>query len=1162
LNVQTGSSVTFYTGSNVTGATSQTGGTLVVQSGGQIGSTLAASGGTTTVQSGGTVQGNANVTTGGTLIGNGTFSSNLYVTGGAATLNGASVSGNACVTSGTLDTSTALRTTVSGTLTVAGGTTTLNNLTVNGLTSVSGGTLNLSNSAAALNAGLNVTGGSVNGSAGTITNTGDNSVITTSGGVLYLRGVTVNGSSSATGSTATIRINPGTTSVDLGNATSSGLNTLTATGSTPLIYNNSTLSVSAIGNTMAGVNTSSANLTQLYSTVDRIVDAVDLGSSYGLVTIISGSVYVTPSSFLSPTTTTPSIQRGVDAASTGSNLWVQSPGATYTGGLTISSGKNVAINTGSSANATVNTAVSGNWSLSSGSSLNLNLSNTTYSNYTLTGATTVNLGNITLNLNAVEPIAGGIVFKIMDLPVGATLGGSTFNGLTQGSIVPIGSRNSILNYFGGDGNDIVLTTLDPSPVTNVLVNANYSSLNPGDIVTYESTNYFYGYNAFASLQSGVSAVGTNYTVTVFSGSYTGTTTIAKNLNIVVPTGNTVTTGTLNATAAVNFTGWTGDLQSSQINVSAGSTVTSTNLAGLIAANGTLQFAGGSTFSGVSLSATRNITITSSDTNQVVLVGVSPTPAIAATSGATNVSLVRLTLDSSASGATGLTAANTGSLSLTGLQSTSNISVVGTVNGPGTVSLDYSANNTDLSFTLSNTGNVIAPSVFGSAPLTLANPASTTFNLALGSGNDTFALQGIVAGGLIQGSGGSDIFTISANFTGNITGGSGTNSLYLMNSGSGVSNFDGGGSATLFGATRNNNFTITGANAGNLNTLLQTNFTNVSSLKGGSVQDRFFFRDGSSMSGSVDGGLGTDIVNFENFGTNRLVQTSFTTACGGSVALQQPGNVTGTVGVIGSFAAIESVVGGQGDDSFLFSGSGSISGGIDGGLGNNTLDYRNYTPTSSTGVVVNLSTGSASLVYGGAASRVSRIRDVYGTSMNDSLTGDAQNNILYGLAGNDNLVGNDGNDLLIGGTGSDTVQGGNGYNIVTGDEINFTVGGTSAGGYGIAGQYYDFVLRSMMNTLTTAVDGTSADLAYNAIESSGVNVQVPGTAGTVGAVRLFAEPTSGSSNGTVFNDAIFDRVVITGNLTDFVFYTTDPTAEADLVVNLSKASRSSIANRRV
>jgi len=637
------------------------------------------------------------------------------------------------------------------------------------------------------------------------------------------------------------------------------------------------------------------------------------------------------------------------------------------------------------------------------------------------------------------------------------------------------------------------------------------------------------------------------------------------MNIVVPAGNMVSTGTLNANTAVNFTGWSGNLQAGQINVASGSNVTTTNLAGFIAASGTLQFAGGSTFSNVTLAPSRNITITSSNGSQVTLTGSTPTPVVAASSGATNVSLVRLTLDSSVTGGTGLTAANTGSLTLTGVQTTSNISVVGTVNGPSTLNLDYAACSTNLVMTLTSTGNVISSNLFGTAPLTLSSPSTTTFNLEMGSGNDQFWLEGVVAGGLIQGKGGNDDFNIRANFTGTITGGSGVNSLTFLNATSGVSNFDGGGTASLNAATRNNNFTLTGANVGNLNTLLPTSFINVTNLRGGAVQDRFIFQDGSSISGIVDGGLGTDILNFSAFNSSRFIETRFTTACGGTVSLQQPGNVTGSVGVVGNFSALESVIGGQGDDTFLFMTGGSTSGGIDGGLGNNTLDYRGFTPTSSTGVTVNLITGAASQIYGGASGRVSRIRDVYGTSKNDNIAGDSLNNVLYGMGGNDNLVGNDGNDMLIGGTGSDTVQGGNGYNIVTGDEINFTIGGTTAGGYGIAGQYYDYVLRGMMNVLSTATNDPSADLAYFNIESSGVNVQVPGTAGSVLAVRLFAElPATVTSNGTVFNDSIFDRVVITSNNTDFVFYTSTPStpSESDLVVNLSKARRASIANRKL
>ncbi|MFM7131800.1 MAG: hypothetical protein ACKO0V_20835, partial [bacterium] len=65
-----------------------------------------------------------------------------------------------------------------------------------------------------------------------------------------------------------------------------------------------------------------------------------------------------------------------------------------------------------------------------------------------------------------------------------------------------------------------------------------------------------------------------------------------------------------------------------------------------------------------------------------------------------------------------------------------------------------------------------------------------------------------------------------------------------------------------------------------------------------------------------------------------------------------------------------------------------------------------------------------------------------------------------------------------------------------------------------------------------------------------------------SVRLFASNLTQIGNGTVFNDGVFDRVVVSSVNQDFVFYTTSPTSEADLVVNLANARRRSVANRKV
>jgi Ca2+-binding RTX toxin-like protein len=87
------------------------------------------------------------------------------------------------------------------------------------------------------------------------------------------------------------------------------------------------------------------------------------------------------------------------------------------------------------------------------------------------------------------------------------------------------------------------------------------------------------------------------------------------------------------------------------------------------------------------------------------------------------------------------------------------------------------------------------------------------------------------------------------------------------------------------------------------------------------------------------------------------------------------------------------------------------------------------PSSST-VTVNLATGSATNVNGGAAGAVTNIQNVLGSaSGTNDLTGSAQGNILIGGSGLNTLVGGSGNSLLIGGGGHGTITGGSGTDIL-------------------------------------------------------------------------------------------------------------------------------------
>jgi Ca2+-binding RTX toxin-like protein len=131
-----------------------------------------------------------------------------------------------------------------------------------------------------------------------------------------------------------------------------------------------------------------------------------------------------------------------------------------------------------------------------------------------------------------------------------------------------------------------------------------------------------------------------------------------------------------------------------------------------------------------------------------------------------------------------------------------------------------------------------------------------------------------------------------------------------------------------------------------------------------------------------------------------------------------------------YSGFQNLRGGTGMDVFLISPAGtqrSLSGG-GAPLGQEDwLDYSSFT----TGVKVNLQTGQATNVNGGARGAVSGIQDVRGGSGNDNLTGSSLGSILIGGGGKDTLVGGKGRNLLIGGAGSDTITGGRGQDIIIG-----------------------------------------------------------------------------------------------------------------------------------
>ncbi|WP_263854108.1 cadherin domain-containing protein [Sphingomonas parva] len=226
-------------------------------------------------------------------------------------------------------------------------------------------------------------------------------------------------------------------------------------------------------------------------------------------------------------------------------------------------------------------------------------------------------------------------------------------------------------------------------------------------------------------------------------------------------------------------------------------------------------------------------------------------------------------------------------------------------------------------------------------------------------------------------------------------------------------------------------------------------------------------------------------------------------------------------------------GGLGNDS-LFGGTGSdqlkggdgddlLSGGdggdvLDGGLGNDTADYRflvNGTAATA-GVTVDLAAPASNLGTAAGDTFVS-IENLVGTTLADTLRGDAGANKLYGLAGDDTLHGAAGNDHIEGGAGNDIIYGGDGDDVVLdgGDGNDIIYGGngndTLIGGAGndqlfaengddlLDGGLGDDTLTGGLENDTYLMTRASGNDTIINFDPSGLDIDVIGLQDSAGAI---------------------------------------------------------------
>jgi hypothetical protein len=255
---------------------------------------------------------------------------------------------------------------------------------------------------------------------------------------------------------------------------------------------------------------------------------------------------------------------------------------------------------------------------------------------------------------------------------------------------------------------------------------------------------------------------------------------------------------------------------------------------------------------------------------------------------------------------------------------------------------------------------------------------------------------------------------------------------------------------------------------------------------------------SNSATNLDGGGAGGFANIQAvLGDNRTTtlvgpnRASYWTITGpnqGNLAQapNQPGSFT--------FSQVPNLTGGVASDVFQVRTGGSLSGGLNGGAGTNTLDYSPYVGNVTVVLPLGVATG---LTRG-----ISNIQNVTGSIGNDLLVGDAHANVL---------IGGTGRNVLIGGAGPDTLD----ASRATGD--NLLIGG-----------------RTDFDTSLSALDAilaewTRTDLGFSDRSSdltSGRNSMGSPPRNVVnGQLRLLTAATNPtSSNGTVHADSSPDTLI--------------------------------------
>ncbi|MCA9016085.1 MAG: cadherin domain-containing protein, partial [Planctomycetaceae bacterium] len=701
----------------------------------------------------------------------------------------------------------------------------------------------------------------------------------------------------------------------------------------------------------------------------------------------------------------------------------------------------------------------GDLTLDAGSTLDIEIDGTIagleYDQIQVTG--TVDLTGSTLNLISAFTASAGNEFLLIDNDdVDAVTG--EFSGLAEGTLFSFNGNQVYISYVGGDGNDVVLTVNSPPATSNQLFSLDENTINNTSIGTIAATDPDLPPDSLTFSVTG----GTGQTA--FSVSSAGEITVADETQLdyetttsfdleILVTDSAGETDTTTITINLNPLNDNAPVVNNQVLNVDENTLNGTNVGAAIIAsdadlpNDTLTFSatGGSGAAAFDISSTGQITVadqslldyettTSFELDILVTDGAGATdtatitinlnplndnaPVIAnqirsvdenAVNG-TNVGAVILAMDDDLPGDT-LTFSEAGGSGAAAFDIMANGQIIVAdqsllnfeTNPAYTLDIivDDNAGSTATATITINLNDLVETLVIDSADwsvndITLVRDGSQLRVLETGTMNEIVPSHNF-----------ANVSSVS------ITGNGADNTVRLDISGGDITpaggiNFNGGaGSNTLIAANQVNDWLIDGVNSGSLLSGSVT-FTNVENLTGNDDADTFVLLDGGQIDGTLNGGNGTDTVDFSAITAVVTVNANDSSATGVNLGIgfekiigdntqdRITGNNLGTNYVItgvnqGLVAAIEfegftDLIGASGTDTFQFSGSGQLTGSIDGLTGDDILDYSASTVTLD---LILAAMGSNNGFSGSETTTVSsfdNINTIIGSSNTDSLTG--------------------------------------------------------------------------------------------------------------------------------------------------------------------------------